>query len=158
MNINFKQNQVTNPFTFALELGYYAGLIWGPCFDILLAKIHEGARLLLEPFFKHEFLATTAGQIAGWLSFIAFSVIASLIYITLFRKLRGPWPGIAYGIVWWAVLFVALNPWLRLTDPVKKRLGIQTSLRFVFLYYGDYLSVIRLRRNSPMRNCANRRR
>lgn len=27
-----KQNQVTNPFTFALELGYYAGLIWGPCF------------------------------------------------------------------------------------------------------------------------------
>ena len=73
-----KQNQVTNPFTFALELGYYAGLIWGRALDILLAKIHEGAaRLLLEPFFKHEFLATTAGQIAGWLSFIAFSVIAS---------------------------------------------------------------------------------
>lgn len=24
-----QQNQVTNPFVFALELGYYAGLIWG---------------------------------------------------------------------------------------------------------------------------------
>ncbi|MCT1397490.1 YqhR family membrane protein [Paenibacillus sp. p3-SID867] len=117
-----KQNQVTNPFTFALELGYYAGLIWGAVHWIFywlkFTKVLPG--FLLEPFFKHEFLATTAGQIAGWLSFIAFSVIASLIYVTLFRKLRGPWPGIAYGIVWWAVLFVALNPWLRLTDPVKK--------------------------------------
>lgn len=47
---------------------------------------------LAEPFFKHEFLMTAAGHLAGYLSFIVFSVAASLFYVLIFRKLKGPWP------------------------------------------------------------------
>ncbi|GAB6929850.1 hypothetical protein JCM10914A_38330 [Paenibacillus sp. JCM 10914] len=118
-----QENQVTNPFLFALELGYYAGLIWGAVrwgfYWLQFSRILPG--FLLEPFFKHPFLVSTAGQIAGWLSFIGFSVIAALIYVLLCRKLKGPWPGIAYGVLWWVVLFVVLNPWLGFTDPVIKQ-------------------------------------
>ena len=48
--------------------------------------------------------------------------------------------GIAYGIVWWAVLFVALNPWLRLTDPVKKSLwDTNISEVCIFILWGLFI-------------------
>lgn len=132
----FRQdNKVTNPVLFALELGYYAGLIWGAVHWIFywlkFTRILPG--FLLEPFFKHSFLVSTAGQIAGWLSFIGFSVFASLVYVLLFRKRKGPWPGIVYGIAWWIVLFVAMNPWLKFTNPVHK-LNWDTNISEVCLF------------------------
>lgn len=137
-----QQNRVTNPVLFALELGYYAGLIWGAVrwlfYWLKFTKVLPG--FLLEPFFKHDFLVTAAGQIAGWLSFIVFSVIASLLYVIVLRKLKGPWPGIAYGIVWWVVLFIMLNPWLRLTEPVKKLPWDTNISEFcVFLLWGLFI-------------------
>ncbi|MFI2855512.1 YqhR family membrane protein [Paenibacillus sp. JSM ZJ436] len=111
----------TNRFTFALELGFYAGLIWGGIrwffYAFNFTSVLPG--FLLEPFFKHSFLASTAGQLAGWLSFIVLSVAASLLYVLLFLKAKGPWPGIAYGIVWWVLLFIVLNPLLQWSAPVK---------------------------------------
>ncbi|NMO96866.1 YqhR family membrane protein [Paenibacillus lemnae] len=132
----------TNRFTFALELGFYAGFIWGGIrwvFYLLhFTTVLPG--FLLEPFFKHAFLMTTAGQLAGWLSFIALSVIASLIYVLLFRKVKGPWPGIAYGIVWWALLFIALNPMFHWSLPVKKMSWDTNISEFcLFLLWGLFI-------------------
>ncbi|MEK6990645.1 YqhR family membrane protein [Paenibacillus sp. FSL K6-1566] len=137
-----QENKVTNPFLYALELGYYAGLIWGAVrwifYTLKFTRVVPG--FLMEPFFKHEFLVTAAGQIAGWLSFIAFSVIASLIYVFLFRKLKGPWPGIIYGVIWWIVLYIALNPWLRFTPPVKKLTWDTNISEFcIFILWGLFI-------------------
>ncbi|ANY71934.1 YqhR family membrane protein [Paenibacillus ihbetae] len=137
-----KDNKVTNPFLYALELGYYAGLIWGAVrwifYTLKFTRVVPG--FLMEPFFKHGFLLTAAGQIAGWLSFIAFSVIAALIYVFLFRKLKGPWPGIIYGVIWWIVLYIALNPWLRFTPPVKKLTWDTNITEFcIFLLWGLFI-------------------
>lgn len=132
----------TNRFFFALELGFYAGFIWGGIRWIFYA-FHFTTVLpgfLLEPFFKHSFLKTAAGQISGWLSFIVLSVLASLVYVYLFRKAKGPWPGIAYGIVWWVVLFIVLSPWLHLSMPIK-RLTWDTNISEVclFLLWGLFI-------------------
>ncbi|MBJ9988380.1 hypothetical protein IAE55_06835 [Paenibacillus sp. S28] len=99
----------TNPLSFSLELGFFAGLLWGAVhwvFHWLRFTIVIPA-FLAEPFFKHSFLKSGSGDLLGWLFFIAFSMVAAVIYTLLFRKLAGPWPGIVYGICWWAVLFVA---------------------------------------------------
>lgn len=132
----------TNLFFFALELGFYAGFIWGGLrwisYVLHFTRVLPG--FLLEPFFKHSFLLSTAGQLAGWLSFIALSILSSLVYVFLFRKARGPWPGIAYGIVWWAVLFIALNPFLHFSLPVKK-LNWDTNITefCLFLLWGLFI-------------------
>lgn len=132
----------TNPIAFALELGYYAGLIWGAIrwafYTLNFTQVLPG--FLLEPYFKHRFLNSTAGHLAGWLGFIAFSVIASLLYVFLFRKLKGPWPGIAYGAVWWIVLFIVLNPWLQMTRPVKLLTWDSNISEFcVFILWGLFI-------------------
>lgn len=132
----------TNRFFFALELGFYAGLIWGGIRWIFYA-FHFTSILpgfLLEPFFKHSFLQSMAGQVAGWLSFIVLSIIASLLYVLLFRRAKGPWPGIVYGIVWWVVLFIVLAPLMDMTLPIK-RLTWDTNISelCLFLLWGLFI-------------------
>ena len=45
----------------------------------------------------------------GWLFFIVFSILASLLYTFTIRKLKGPLPGMVYGIVWWLILFILVD-------------------------------------------------
>lgn len=73
---------------------------------------------LVEPFFKRSFLYSQPGYYVGWLSFIVFSILATLIYTLLFRKLKGPGPGILYGIVWWGLIFGILGPAFGMTRPL----------------------------------------
>src|SRR5690606_31736195 len=110
----------TNPWTFALNIGFFAGLIWGAA--KLVFSYFEFTNILpgflVEPFFKHAFLRTFNGYLVGWAVFIVMSVVAAYLYTLFFRKLKGPWPGILYGLGWWAVLFVAAGPLTGLTKRV----------------------------------------
>ncbi|WP_106768097.1 YqhR family membrane protein [Paenibacillus faecalis] len=139
---NILERDRTNRFVFALELGFYAGFIWGAVrwlfYSFHFSSVVPG--FLLEPFFKHSFLKSAAGQVAGWLSFIALSIIASLIYVYLLRKAKGPWPGIVYGVVWWVVLFIVLEPILHLALPIK-RLTWDTNISEIclFLLWGLFI-------------------
>jgi hypothetical protein len=130
-----RKNTYTNVFTFALELGFFAGLIWGTMHWIFyifkFTKVIPA--YLAEPFFKHEFLKSGAGHLIGLLTFIAFSIAASLIYATLFRKMKGPWPGVIYGMLWWFIVFVAVGPFLQI---VKSLSGLSvTTLISEFCLY-----------------------
>ncbi|WP_440110562.1 YqhR family membrane protein [Paenibacillus sp. QZ-Y1] len=119
-----RQNQAhyfTNPFSFAVELGFFAGFIWGGLHWLfyLLHFTIVPLGFLAEPFFKHDFIYTAAGHLTGWLFFILFSVLASLIYTFAFRKWKGPIPGMGYGIVWWIIIFVVVGPKLDMVKPLN---------------------------------------
>lgn len=132
----------TNLYYFSLETGFFAGFIWGGLrwFSYVFHFSTVLPGFLLEPFYKHPFLVSTAGQLAGWLSFIAFSIVATLIYVLLFRKAKGPWPGIAYGVVWWALLFIALNPFFHFTFSAKMLSSNTNITEFcVFLLWGLFI-------------------
>ncbi|TBL79909.1 YqhR family membrane protein [Paenibacillus thalictri] len=102
----------TNKWWFAIYIGFYAGLIWGALKIVehyfQFTELTPG--FLIEPFFKHAFLLTWQGLLVGWLFFIIFSIIASLIYAVAMAKAKGPWPGAVYGIAWWALLYLILGP------------------------------------------------
>ncbi|BFH61666.1 YqhR family membrane protein [Paenibacillus azoreducens] len=132
----------TNPLIFAVEIGFFAGFIWGGVhwlFYVLhFTKVTPG--FLGEPFLRHSFLESGLGQLAGWLLFIALSVIASIIYVFLFRKIKGPWPGIIYGIVWWCVIFALAGPSLGMVEPLN-RIGWNTIVSefCLFLLWGLFI-------------------
>lgn len=113
-----QSSEHTNHWAFALELGIFAGLIWGGMrwlmYVMHFTKVIPG--YLAEPFFKHEFLLTNAGQLVGYLFFIGFSVIASLLYVLVLRRLKGPWPGMIYGVLWWSAIYLA-GSWMFLMQP-----------------------------------------
>lgn len=108
----YDKKGTTNPWRFAIYIGFFAGLIWGMirwvCYALKFTTIIPG--FIAEPFFLSSFLRTGWGMAVGIASYIIFSIIASLIYMALLRRLRGPWPGVGYGFVWWAILFAGLGP------------------------------------------------
>ncbi|WP_379161901.1 YqhR family membrane protein [Paenibacillus sp. sgz5001063] len=138
---NTQQSGHTNLWTFALELGYFAGLIWGGARWLMYAmhftKVLPG--FLAEPFFKHDFLKTSAGHLIGYLFFIAFSVIVTLLYVLIFRKLKGPLPGMIYGVLWWSAIFLA-GSWLFLQQrPFRLPWNSVISEFCIFLLWGLFI-------------------
>lgn len=115
-----KSKKETNPFTYSLHIGFFAGLIWGAVklleFAMRYTEIVPG--FLIEPFFQHAYLVTYMGLALGYASFIGFSIVAALMYGLLLRKLRGPLPGLAYGVAWWAVIYLLVGPMTQMTPSV----------------------------------------
>ncbi|KHL96433.1 hypothetical protein QW71_07365 [Paenibacillus sp. IHB B 3415] len=142
MSSSNKQKSVhTNPFYFAIELGFFAGIIWGGArwlmYVLHFTKVIPG--FLAEPFFKHEFLVSPAGHLLGYLSFIVFSVIVSLIYVLIFRKLKGPWPGMIYGVLWWSAVFLAGSWQFLMQPPFRLPWNSVISEFCLFLLWGLFI-------------------
>ncbi|MCZ8520667.1 MULTISPECIES: YqhR family membrane protein [Paenibacillus] len=108
----------TNKWFFAAYIGFFAGLIWGGL-KLLEHYFHFTSLMpgfLIEPFFLHSFLMTWTGLLIGWGAFIGMSVAASLLYALVLAKFRGPWLGVAYGLAWWAAIFLLIGPITGMTE------------------------------------------
>lgn len=107
-----KRQKPAKPWLFSLYIGFFAGLLWGSLkllqFAMRYTDVVPG--FLLEPFFLHSFLVTWQGLLLGYASFIGLSLAAALIYGLALRKLKGPWPGLVYGLAWWAALYLLVGP------------------------------------------------
>ncbi|MBN3522343.1 YqhR family membrane protein [Paenibacillus apiarius] len=117
-----RRQKRTNPLKFALQLGFFSGLIWGGLhwLSYLFQFTIVVPGFLVEPFYKHDYLTTIKGQAAGLFFFILFSIAAAILYTLFLRKIPGPWAGMAYGLAWWIVLFIAIGPSIGLVPPVWK--------------------------------------
>lgn len=119
----FKQTTgTTNPWRFAAFIGIYAGLIWGGLRYIqhYFQLTSVSPAFLLKPFLRSRILGTWYGSLSGWLTFVALSVVAALIYAAMLRKRKGPWWGIGYGVVWWMALYLLIGP----AAGMMRRIGV----------------------------------
>lgn len=117
-----EEERRTNRFLYALQIGFFAGLLFGMLrwMFYLMQFTKELPGFLVKPFYKDAFLAQGWGGVTGVVFFILFSIGAAMLYMLLMGRLKGPWPGIVYGAVWWALLFAAAGPFLGLTMPAWK--------------------------------------
>lgn len=136
-----QQSEHTNPWIFALELGFFAGLIWGGLrwlmYWLSFTKVSPG--FMAEPFFKHDFLTTAVGHLVGYLLFIVFSVLVSLLYVLTLRKLKGPWPGMIYGVFWWSIVFIAGSQLFLMQRPFMLPWNSVISEFCIFLLWGLFI-------------------
>ncbi|TLS52981.1 hypothetical protein FE782_06310 [Paenibacillus antri] len=112
----------TKKLPFALNLGFFAGAIWGGVrwmfYYFGFTDVVPG--FLVEPFFLHDFLAGTGGFLVGYASFIAMSIVAALLYTFTAYKLKGPWPGVAFGVVWFVAVYLVVGPLLGMLLPLGR--------------------------------------
>lgn len=112
----------TNPWLHALQVGFFAGIIWGGihwiCEVMKFTSVHSG--YWIEPFFMRNDLAAPLGHVLGIGSFVLFSILAAFLYRAALIRFRGPWAGMVYGTVWWAVIFAALGPAFGLMEPLHR--------------------------------------
>jgi uncharacterized membrane protein YagU involved in acid resistance len=108
---------------FALYIGFYAGVIWGLVrwMLYLLQFTKVSPSFLIIPLYSKKFIITWIGQVVGLCAFIVVSFIASLVYSIFLRKMRGPWPGIFYGVAWWVVISVSIGPLFGMEPAIWKQ-------------------------------------
>jgi len=127
---------------FALYIGFYAGLIWGIIrwlfYFFEFTKVLPA--FLIEPFFRKEFMHSWTGHLAGIGAFIGMSLVASLLYSITLHKLKGPWPGIMYGMIWWIIIFVIIGPFTGMVHKVwSLDLNSILSEACVFTLWGVFI-------------------
>lgn len=109
-----------NPIWFAVQVGFFGAVIFGFVRGVVhyfqFTEVDPG--FLLKPFVSDDFLAGTGGYAAGFLSFLAVSIIASLLYLIFASKLKGPWPGILYGVLWFLVLYMLIGMLFGMVPPL----------------------------------------
>lgn len=97
---------------FACYIGFYGGLIWGAMrwlfYALNFSKVLPG--FLIEPWYRKSFMYSGYGHLTGIGAFVLLSIIAALLYAAVLWKAKGPWPGIAYGIVWYVLLMLWIAP------------------------------------------------
>lgn len=110
----------TRKLPFALQLGFFAGLIWGMARMLFyyLQFTQTNVGFLLLPLLGEDFLAGTGGMLLGLLSFIVLSMVAAVIYTFTLRRMRGPWAGVLYGLVWFGLVYMAVGMLLGMVDPL----------------------------------------
>lgn len=106
----------TSVIAFAIQIGFFAGLIWGAvkAIEAYFRFTQIPAEFMAKPFFAASFMKTNAGFWMGWLIFIVFSILAALLYALLLRKTSGHWMGLLYGAAWWTLLYVLVGPSTRM--------------------------------------------
>ncbi|WP_182300469.1 YqhR family membrane protein [Cohnella cholangitidis] len=74
---------------------------------------------LLDPFFPRKLLVGFYWQAAGLGMFILMSMLAALVYFAILGRLRGPWPGIWFGAVWWMLAYAWAGPLVGAVPPLN---------------------------------------
>ncbi|WP_424766180.1 YqhR family membrane protein [Paenibacillus sp. sgz302251] len=138
----YNNNHRTNPWMYSIHIGFFAGIIWGTVRWLFyqMKFTTELPGFAADPFFQESFLKTFWGVIIGIASFAILSIVAALLYKMVPWHMRGPWPGILYGLVWWAIIFVGLGPWIGMTERITKAgwNTLYTEL-CVFLLWGAFI-------------------
>ncbi|WP_186438187.1 YqhR family membrane protein [Cohnella terricola] len=105
---------------FSIKIGFYAGLIWGLvrwlATGLNFTKVTQA--FLIDPFVPRKLLGSVYWQFAGWAAFIVMSMLAALVYAAVLGRLRGPWPGLLFGAVWWGLFYAWLGPIIGALPPL----------------------------------------
>lgn len=132
----------TNPWMYSIKIGFFAGLIWGTIRWLFyeMKFTIESPGFAVYPFFQPAFLKSGWGYIVGICSFILVSIVAAVLYKIVLGRFRGPWPGVGYGLVWWAIIFIGIGPLFGMTKSITTAgwNTLYTEL-CVFLLWGVFI-------------------
>ncbi|WP_239613830.1 YqhR family membrane protein [Cohnella mopanensis] len=112
----------TKSLVFSVKIGFFAGLIWGVVRWLAtgLNFTNVTQAFLLDPFVPRKMLGGFYWQAAGLGMFILMSMLAGLVYLAVFGRLRGPWPGIFFGAAWWGLFYAWLGPLIGAMPPLRQ--------------------------------------
>ncbi|WP_158602183.1 YqhR family membrane protein [Cohnella endophytica] len=132
----------TQPVLYSLKIGFFAGLIWGLVRWLATALnfTNVSQAFLLDPFVPRKIMVGFYWQLSGLGMFILMSLIAALVYLGILGRLSGPWPGLLFGAVWWAMAYAWLGPLTGAVPPLKEIGWSSIATDFcLFLMWGLFI-------------------
>ncbi|ELK46248.1 YqhR family membrane protein [Halobacillus sp. ACCC02827] len=97
----------------ALITGFVAGILWSGLGTIAyyfhFAEV-SAASFFFRSFFQTDWTGTWLSEVLAILLTGILSILTALVYYFLLKNKNGLWPGMLYGGIIWAVVFLVLTP------------------------------------------------
>ncbi|RYM06027.1 hypothetical protein EWH99_04015 [Sporolactobacillus sp. THM7-7] len=142
-----KNNQNTSTktgksFGRAAVIGLFGGLFWG-LMGLICHLLHfssVGPSLIFSPFRLGAWKHQIGGQFLAIAAIALISVPLALVYQLLLSAFKSIWVGIAFGLLLWCIVFLALQPFIPKLSPVN-HLGVNTltTTLCLFALYGLFI-------------------
>lgn len=135
--------QSNNLLSRSIIIGLVGGLLWS---SFLAATYYFNftevapKTYLLKPWIDEGWTDRFIGHVIAILLATVFSLIPTVIYYSLFRKINSMWVGVGYGIFLWGVIFFLLQIVLPNTRSMLE-LNTETwvTTLCVFILYGLFV-------------------
>ena len=98
--------------------------------------------MLLDPWALGDWKDKGIGVIVSIFLIGVLSIVVGLLYYVLLKKFKTIWIGFAYGLLWWAIVFVVLNPLFPNLKTIESFQLTQLFHPSVFIFYMVYSSDI----------------
>ncbi len=137
-----KETTNSNKWRSALSIGLSGGVIWGMLSYAFyyLQFTDVGPSMYAKPILNQSYILKWQGHLIGLGFFIMYVLLASFLYAAIFIRFSSPWVGIGYGLAWWGIVFLVLNPLFDLTKSVKE-LGLNSNsvMLSIFILLGLFI-------------------
>ncbi len=96
----------------AIFISFFGGIFWSfiGYLNYLFSFSVINPNMLLDPWALGDWKDKGIGVIVSIFLIGVLSIIVGLLYYVLLKKFKTIWIGFAYGLLWWAIVFVVLNP------------------------------------------------
>lgn len=122
--------------------GLFGGIFWSVMgyFAHLFSFTEIHPHVILEPWAYGDWKTDWLGTVISIIIYGLLSIGAAFIFYAAFKKSKGIWPGVGFGIVLFLLVFIVLNPLLPGIDPLNE-LNRNTILTTICLYmvYGIFI-------------------
>ncbi|MCA1009653.1 YqhR family membrane protein [Halobacillus halophilus] len=138
-----QQEPQQSVLTKTLIIGFASGVLWSGL-AALAYYFHfsevSAASFLFRSFWQTEWTGTWLAEVLAVIIVGVLSLISALLYYMFLKKKNGIWPGLIFGLVLWAIIFVILTP-LFPAIPSFMELSSDTwvTTGCLFLLYGLFI-------------------
>ncbi|MFN7251160.1 MAG: YqhR family membrane protein [Anaerobacillus sp.] len=142
---NLEQNKRQEPMSFnatVTSIGFFGGLIWSfvGYLAFFFNFIRVGPALVLMPWALGDWKNGYIGQLIGIAVIGVLSIGVAFLYRFILARFNSIWPGVAFGLGLWLLVFFLLNPIFPDLKPLFK-LDLNTIVTSLCIYilYGVFI-------------------
>ncbi|HWO77605.1 MAG TPA: YqhR family membrane protein [Bacillus sp. (in: firmicutes)] len=144
-NKELEQNKTEEQLSLAALsaiIGLCGGLFWSLIGYVayLFSFTKVSPRAVLEPIAVGDWKNTWLGLVISIVLLSVLSMGAALLYYAAFRRFKGMWLGMAYGLLLFGVIFFILNPLFPSIRPIREIDGYTwVTSACLYILYGVFI-------------------
>lgn len=130
-------------FQRAILTGFIGGIFWGSVsiFLYYLNFMEISIRsIVLRSWVTNDWTNGWIGSVVSLLLLAIFSILAAIVYYSLWKRINTMWIGVIYGVILWIIVYYVFLPYIpnlpNLTQLSKET--IVTTLS-IFIIYGTFI-------------------
>ncbi|MET3699201.1 membrane protein YqhR [Bacillus oleivorans] len=137
-----KKEEQLSLVALSVIIGLCGGFLWSLIGYIayLFSFTEVSPRAVLEPIAVGDWQNTWLGLVISFVILSVLSAGTALLYYVAFKRFKGMWPGMVYGLLLFGIIFFILNPLFPSIEPIREIDGYTwVTSACLYILYGVFI-------------------